>query len=131
MLSNFEIVKEAEMKKKITIKDILFLQLVIIIYTCSSIAAKFAAAESLFSFRFCLFYGIEIMVLGVYAVLWQQIIKRFELSVAYANRAMVLVWSMLWAVVIFHNEMTVQNLFGVALVIAGTAVVNLDTREEA
>ena len=71
------------------------------------------------------------MILGIYAVLWQQIIKRFELSVAYANRAMVLVWSMLWAVIIFHNEMTAQNLSGVALVIAGTVIVNLDTREEA
>lgn len=118
------------MKKKITIKNIIFLQLVIVIYTCSSIAAKFAAAESLLSLRFCLFYGIEIIILGVYAILWQQIIKRFELSVAYANRAMVLVWSMLWAVLIFHDRITVQNLAGVVLVIVGTVIVNLDTQEE-
>ncbi len=118
------------MKKKITIKDIIFLQVVIMIYTGSSIAAKFAAAQSFFSIRFFMFYGIEIIILGVYAVLWQQIIKRFALSTAYANRAMVLVWSMLWAAVIFHNEITVQNVAGMALVVAGTVIVNLDTREE-
>ena len=119
------------MKKKITFKDILFLQIVIMIYTGSSIAAKFAAAQELLSLKFCLFYGIEIMILGIYAVLWQQIIKRFELSVAYANRAMVLVWSMLWAVLIFQDEITIQNIIGIALVIVGTVVINLDMKEEA
>lgn len=119
------------MKKKITIKDIIFLQTIIIIYTGSSIAAKFAAAQELLSLKFCLFYGIEIMILGIYAILWQQIIKRFELSVAYANRAMVLVWSMLWAVLIFRDEITIQNITGIALVIVGTVVINLDMKEEA
>ena len=64
------------------------------------------------------------MILGVYAICWQQIIKRFELSIAYANRAMVLVWSLLWAVVIFHDRVTIRNLAGIALVIAGTVIVN-------
>lgn len=117
-------------KKGITIKDILFLQIVIMIYTGSSIAAKLAAAQPIFSWRFCLFYGTEIVILGVYAVLWQQVIKRFELSAAYANRAMVLVWSMVWAVLIFHDEITVSNVAGVLLVIAGTVIVNLDSKEE-
>ena len=123
--------KERAMKKKITIKDILFLQIVIMIYTGSSIAAKFAAAQEFLSFRFCLFYGVEILILGIYAILWQQIIKRFELSVAYANRAMLLVWSMIWAVLIFHDEITSQNIAGVLLVIAGTVIINLDTKEDA
>ncbi|MDD7147747.1 MAG: transporter [Lachnospiraceae bacterium] len=112
------------MKKKIRVRDIIILQLVIILYTGSSIMAKFAAAQELFSLPFLLFYGGEIMILGVYAICWQQIIKRFELSIAYANRAMVLVWSLLWAVVIFHDRVTFRNLAGIALVIAGTVIVN-------
>lgn len=120
-----------DMKRKITGKDIVFLQIVIMIYTGSSIAAKLAAAEALLSLKFCLFYGTEIVILGIYAILWQQAIKRFELSTAYANRAMVLVWSMVWAVLIFHNKITLQNIAGVLLVIAGTVIVNLDTRKEA
>lgn len=114
---------------KITIKDILFLQAVIMLYSGSSIAAKFAATQEFLSFRFLLFYGVEIVILGVYALLWQQIIKRFELSAAYANRAMVLVWSLVWAVVIFRDEITVQNLIGIAFVVAGTVIINLDTKE--
>ncbi len=117
-------------KEKIKLKDILFLQVVIMIYTGSGIAAKMAASQPLLSWKFCLFYGLEFVVLGVYAILWQQIIKRFELSVAYANRAMVLVWSLLWAVFLFHDKITVQNMAGILLVLAGTVIVNLDVEEQ-
>ena len=115
-----------ETKRKITIKDILLLQGIIVIYTMSGVAAKFASANEFLSFRFILFYGIEICILGVYALLWQQIIKRFDLSIAYANRSIALLWSMVWAAVFFHEGITVQNIIGVLIVLAGTIVVNSD-----
>lgn len=118
------------MKKRITIKDIICLQAVIVIYTISSVVAKFASNQEPWSFEFFLFYGGEIVVLMVYAFFWQQMIKKFDLSIAYANRAMVLLWSMVWAVIIFHNKITLQNILGVALVIAGTIIVNTDNNAE-
>ncbi|MCR5033651.1 MAG: transporter, partial [Lachnospiraceae bacterium] len=51
--------------------NIIFMQFVVIIYTVSTVIAKFAAGAELFSFRFLLFYGLEIFGLGVYAILWQ------------------------------------------------------------
>lgn len=107
------------MKKKITIKDILVLQIVIAIYTLSTVMAKQASGQPLFSVGFFGFYGAELLILGIYALLWQQMIKKFELSVAYTNRAMALLWSLIWAVVIFKDNITVKNVIGVALVIAG------------
>ena len=107
-------------------KNILLLQAVVVIYTLSSVVAKFATGKELFSFSFFLFYGIEVAILGVYAILWQQMIKRFELSVAYANRAMALLWSAVWAVVLFHENLTAKQLLGIALVIIGTVIVNTD-----
>ena len=111
-------------KKKLRLKDILVLQAVIVIYTLSSVMAKLASGQEPFSAPFLFFYLIELMILGVYALLWQQMIKKFELSVAYTNRAMALLWSMLWAVVLFHDQVTVKNIIGVALVIVGTLIVN-------
>ncbi len=118
------------MKKKITIKDILFLQAVVIVFTISSIIAKFASGQEFMTPAFVVFYGLEIAVLGIYAILWQQVIKKFDLSIAYANKAMGILWSMIWAVLIFHNEITIQNLIGVCLVVAGTIVLNSDLREK-
>ena len=116
--------KKNEGKKVLRLRDVLILQAVIVIYTLSSVMAKLASGEELFSVPFLLFYLAELVILGVYAVLWQQMIKKFELSVAYTNRAMALLWSMLWAVVLFHDRVTVKNVIGVALVIAGTLIVN-------
>ena len=117
-------------KKKLRLKDILVLQAVIVIYTLSSVMAKLASGQEPFSAPFLFFYLIELMILGVYALLWQQMIKKFELSVAYTNRAMALLWSMLWAVVLFHDQVTVKNIIGVALVIVGTLIVNGGDAEE-
>lgn len=113
---------EVHMKKKITVKDIIILQAVVVIYTFAGIIGKFAAGQE--SLRFFLLYGAEIAVLGVYALLWQQMIRRFDLSVAYANRAVALAWSLLWAVLIFGEKLTVKKVAGVLLVIVGTAVIN-------
>ena len=106
------------------------MQLVIIIYSISSVIAKFASGQDSLSMGFMLFYAAEIAVLGIYAILWQQMIKKFDLSIAYANRAMVLLWSMVWAVLIFHDQITIQNVFGIILVIIGTVIVNGDNKAE-
>ena len=116
--------KKNKGKKVFRLRNVLILQAVIVIYTLSSVMAKMASGEEPFSVPFLLFYLAELVILGVYAVLWQQMIKKFELSVAYTNRAMALLWSMLWAVVLFHDRVTVKNVIGVALVIAGTLIVN-------
>ena len=114
--------------KKIRWRDVLILQFVVMIYTFSSIFAKLASGQEAWQ-KFLLVTGMEFVCLGIYALLWQQAIKRFELSIAYANRAMVLLWSMLWAVLIFHDKITLQNVIGVVLVVAGTFVVNSGKEE--
>lgn len=116
-------------KNKIGLKNIVILQCVVIVYTLNSIVAKFGSKEELFSPGFFLFYGLEIFILAIYALLWQQMIKKFELSVAYANRAMAILWSAVWAVVIFHEGISVKQLLGIGLVVLGTVVVNGEGKE--
>ena len=113
-------------QKGVTLKNIILLQAIIIIYTVSSVMAKFASANKETPIKFFLFLGLEFAILAVYAVLWQQMIKRFDLSVAYANRSMAILWSMIWAVIFFHDKITLRNVLGVLLVLLGTIVVNMD-----
>ena len=108
------------------IRNIVILQAVVIVYTLSSVVAKLATGKELFSFSFFLFYGLEVFILGVYALLWQQMIKKFDLSVAYANRAMALLWSAVWAVILFKETLNGKQLIGILLVIVGTMIVNMD-----
>ena len=112
--------------KKISPKLILALQLVVMLYTLSSVAAKMASGQSFLSLTFLIYYGVEILILGFYAIAWQQIIKRCDLSVAYANRSMAILWSLVWTVIFFHESLTVKNIIGVLIVFAGTMIVNSD-----
>ena len=115
-----------EKKKKTKLKDICILQIVIAIYTLSTVCAKFASGQEFMSFQFILYYGIEMMILGVYAIIWQQLLKKFDVSIAYANKAMGLLWSIVWAILIFNDTITIKNVIGVLIVIIGTIIVNND-----
>ena len=113
-----------EKKKKTKLKDICILQIVIAIYTLSTVCAKFASGQEFMSFQFILYYGLEMMILGVYAIVWQQLLKKFDVSIAYANKAMGLLWSIVWAILIFNDTITIKNVIGVLIVIVGTIIVN-------
>ena len=112
------------MKGKIQIKDILMLQLVFLIYSLNSVVANFASKQESFGLSFFLLYGLEVAILGVYAILWQQIIKKFELSIAYANKAVVLIWAMIFGALIFKEQITASKVAGILLVIVGIVILN-------
>lgn len=111
------------MKRKTKLKQLLFLQGAVMIYTLSGIMAKFAAGAVAME-KMLLFFCLDLFFLGIYALIWQQLIKGFPLSVAYANRAMALLWSALWAKIIFKEEIALKQIAAIGLVIVGIMVIN-------
>ncbi len=111
-------------KKRLPIKALLLLQVVIVIYTFAGVMSKLASEYEFMSLGFILFYGAEIFILGVYAILWQQIIKRLDLSLAYSNRSIAIIWSMIWASLFFKEQISVQNIIGVVIIVIGTVIIN-------
>ena len=126
-------------KKKLTIPAILLIQAAVIIYTFSAICGKMAGSHTgsaqLFGITipgftltgFLWIFG-EIACLGFYAIFWQQIIKRFDLSVAYANRAFAIFWTFLWSILLFHEQVRPANVIGIIIVFLGIQLVNTDAR---
>ena len=78
-------------KKVITIA---LLHIMLMVYSMSGICSKMASKQEFLSLRFLLYYAGVIVLLAVYAVAWQQIIKRISLTLAYANRAVTVVWGL-------------------------------------
>ncbi|MDO4478897.1 MAG: transporter [Lachnospiraceae bacterium] len=113
-------------KKKITLLSLLMIQAGVIVYTGSGICSKMTANYEAFSFGWLLWIFLEVCCLGFYALFWQQIIKRFDLSIAYANRAFAIFWSMLWACLIFGEGISVKNIIGVVVIFVGILLVNSD-----
>ena len=76
----------AEMEK-VDKKVFLALHLLLLLFAGTTVLSKLAAGEAFLSLRFCLFFGGEFVLLGIYALGWQQILKRLPLTVAYTNKA--------------------------------------------
>lgn len=106
-----------------------FLHLLLMVYSMSGIFSKLAAGQPFLSFRFCLYYGVIIALLGVYAIGWQQIIKRMPLTLAFANKAVTTVWGLVWGLLFFQEQVTAGKLAGIALIVAGIAVFSTADKE--
>lgn len=104
------------------IKLYLALHIFLMIYATSSIFSKLAARKPFMSLPFILLYGMQILLLAFYAIGWQQFIKRMPLSVAYANKAVSVIWGCVWGVLIFHEHLTAGKIIGGALVLIGIAM---------
>ena len=58
-------------------------------------------------------------VMGLYAVLWQQILKRIELSLAYMFKGTSIVFVMLLAYILFGEQITWNNIVGAIIIVGG------------
>lgn len=105
-----------------TLISMLMLHLMIAGYSCSGIFTKLAAGENFLSLKFCFFYGMVILILFLYAIGWQQIIKHIPLTLAYSAKAAAVVWGMVWGVLIFKDKITPNNILGAVLIISGIAL---------
>lgn len=100
----------------------LILHLFLMFYSTSGIISKLAAGTSFMSISFIFLYGAEILILAFYAIGWQQFIKRMPLSVAYANKAVTVVWGCIWGILVFHEHLTPGKAVGALLVLCGVAL---------
>ncbi len=103
------------------------------VYALSSVFAKLAGNEETISFRFCLYYGLMLLLLGLYAIGWQQIIKRMSLTAAYANKAVSVIWACIYGVFFFGEKITAGKIISAVLTIAGVvlfAVADAETVEK-
>jgi len=108
--------------KKNSIKVLLLLHLLLMIYSLSGVFTKTASGKQFLSFGFILCYGMTIVILGIYAIGWQQIIKRLPLTTAFANKAITVVWGIIWGLVFFKEKITPGKLIGAAIVIVGVVM---------
>lgn len=118
--------------KQSDFKTLMGLHGMLMVYSVSGICSKMAAQHAFLSPQFCLYYGLIIFLLGFYAIGWQQIIKHIPLTTAFANKAVTVVWGIVWGVLVFHEPITFGKIVGAFLVISGVALfAKSDVRKEA
>ena len=107
-------------KKKLVF---VILHILLLIMSLGGVCSKLASAEPFLSLRFCLCYGGMIAILGIYAIAWQQIIKHMSLTTAFCNKAVEIVWGILWGFLIFKEAIKWNMILGAVIVIAGVIIV--------
>ena len=90
-----------------------------LLYTGVSIFTKYASQAEFMSWGYVCAVAGAIGVMGLYAVLWQQILKRIELSMAYMFKGTSLIFVMLLAHVLFGEQITWNNVVGAIIIISG------------
>lgn len=118
-------------EKRISLKNIIFLHIFLLFNSLLGTTSKYASQEIFLSIRFLLFYGISLFNMGLYAIVWQQLLKRMNLTTAYSNKSICMIWTVLWGWLFFHEYMSIWKISGICIIIVGVImVVTTDIKQE-
>lgn len=99
--------------------DLVKLHIFLMIFSFFGMCSKLAAQEKFLSSRFLIYYAIVLCNLAVYAIVWQQIIKKMQLTTAYANKAVGVAWGMVFGRIFFGEIITLKKILGMVIIILG------------
>lgn len=118
----------SDMSGRVGWRSLTLLHGTLLLYAVVSIFAKFAGIgmqEQNMQATF-LFLGLEVLALLVYSVLWQQTLKRMPLHFAYSNKGVCMLWTYLFGVCFFGEQITWGKAVGLLVVLAGVLLVVTD-----
>ena len=82
------------------------------------------ALRMLLEWRFVCIVFLMFFALGLYAFIWQRLIKGAKIAVVYANKSSSILWGQLAAIVLFREHVARGSLLGLFVIIAGIILVN-------
>lgn len=110
----------------------LLLHISLLFSSLSGVCSKMASGytDRIFSLQFIFWFGLVFVIMFGYAVIWQQILKRMPLTVAYANRPVTLIWGIIWGALIFGEKITWNMIVGAVIIFAGIYLVTLENLQK-
>lgn len=103
----------------LSVRNILFLSFAVAVYSVSGLFSKMASRYDFLSFPYLLCLGGVILVLGIYAILWQMALKKVPLNKAYLFRSLGVVYGLAIAFFVFQETITWNNVLGGGIVVCG------------
>lgn len=109
----------------------LLLHVLFLLYAVNTVLGRLAAPYAWLSWEKAACLGGVLCLLGIYAIGWQIMLKRFHLGVAYANRSAVVLWGILLAWLCLGEPLSWMLALGAFMVIGGIILVSTeeDTHE--
>lgn len=100
----------------------------LLLYSVVSVFAKLAGIQmGEGSWPLTVVYlGLEVLTLGVYSILWQQVLRRMPLNFAYSNKGICTLWTALFGLILFGESLTLGKALGIVVVLIGVLLVVTD-----
>ena len=93
-----------------------------LLYAIVLILNRMASIYAPLSLGYVFMLSISVIVLAIYAISWQQIIKRMPISDAYMFKGTSIVFVLLLSAWLFEEIITWQNIIGSTIIILGIAL---------
>jgi len=105
------------------IKKYLLLYSCYFLYSLALLSARFAAEFDLMSFAALALYVLSFLLLGTFAIGYQQVLKQLPLNIAYFNRVVTIFYAMVFGVILFNEAITLNMIFGAIIIVIGVMMV--------
>lgn len=115
-----------EEKKSNRVKILALLSISLVIQSLSSVFIKLAGKYETLSKEFLFFYGVAIVCLGVFAIMWQLLLELIPLTTAYLRKGILYILILIWSVILFKEQVTVYNIIGSIIIIVGISIHGMD-----
>ena len=90
-----------------------------LIYACTYICMKMASGFEFMSTSYILWIASALCIMGIYALLWQQILARVPLSTAYMFKGTSLIFILLLSALLFKEGISLMNIIGSVIIVCG------------
>ena len=112
--------QNSQPQKSSKLPTYLMLHGILFLFSIAAVCLKKASLSDFLSPEFFAWYGGVLVILFIYAIVWQQVLKRLPLFTAYINKGITIIWGLLWGMLIFGESISVTMILGAVLVFAGT-----------
>lgn len=110
-------------------KDILFAIVIYTIFPLSSVFMKIASGTENLIIKM-VWFGLSIGVLGVFSLLWQKLLKNVDLVKAYIFKSTTIIWSVLYGILLFNEQITINMLLGMFITTVGVIITILGGKHD-
>ena len=108
--------------KKQQIRNVLLIVFTIFLQSFSFLCIKYSTLQH--DFLMFVFMGFALLFILMRAVIWQSVIQRLPLSVVYPFTSLVQILILVYAIFLFEEIVTINNVLGVMLMIVGVFLIS-------
>jgi len=106
------------------LKRAILLLIAFFVYSLTGVFSKLASQNQFLSFKYIGFFGCVLIMLGLYAILWQKVLSFMPLHKAFLCKSICIVITLAISYFVFAETLTLNNILGATCIIAGLVVLS-------